>query len=319
MSATTPTASWRTWLQLLRAPNLFTVPGDPLAGFLLATGGHLDHRLPLAIGASLCFYSHGLLVNDLADLAEDRRDRPNRPLPSGAASVRAVLIAAIVLALLALAFCYLISQNTLYIGLALLAAVVVYNLWAKKIPILGPINMGLCRGLSIFLGTAAGIYEFASADGRPAAAMWSTLLALAVFAATGVTLYIAAITHLARIETLADPPKLPRTLPFVTLFLVIVAFFVAAIDRTQPLRYTNIWLYLIGAYTVYAGFKIHQRLTRQPPPPIPPIIGQLIRLLLPLQAIFCLASRSVAGAISAVSLLILWPIAKSVSRRFYAS
>ena len=33
-----------TWLQLLRAPNLFTVPGDPLAGFLLASGGVFDLR-----------------------------------------------------------------------------------------------------------------------------------------------------------------------------------------------------------------------------------------------------------------------------------
>ena len=29
----------RTWLQLFRAPNLFTVPGDPLAGYLFANSG----------------------------------------------------------------------------------------------------------------------------------------------------------------------------------------------------------------------------------------------------------------------------------------
>jgi hypothetical protein len=99
----------------------------------------------------------------------------------------------------------------------------------------------------------------------------------------------------------------------------VVGFFLAALDRTHPLAYSNLWLYLVSAYMLYAGFKIHGRLTRQPAPPIPPIIGQLIRLLLPLQAIFCLASRSLAGAIFAAALLILWPIAKSVSRRFYAS
>jgi 4-hydroxybenzoate polyprenyltransferase len=317
--STSASAPWRTWLQLLRAPNLFTVPGDPVAGFLLATGGQLDRRLPMAVTASLCFYSHGLLLNDLADLAEDRRDRPNRPLPSGAASVRAVLIVAIVLALVALVLCYAISQNTLFVGLGLLAAIVVYNLWSKKIAILGPINMGVCRGLSILLGAMAGILEITSSSGTPTAGVWSALLPLAEVAALGVTLYIAAVTHLARIETLADPPKLPRTLPFIALVLVIATFFFAAIDRTQPLRYTNIWLYLIGAYTLYAGYKIHRRLTGQPAPPIPPIIGQLIRLLLPLQASFCLASRSVAGAISAAALLTLWPISKSVSRRFYAS
>ena len=63
----------------------------------------------------------------------------------------------------------------------------------------------------------------------------------------------------------------------------------------------------------------HDRLMRQPPPPIPPTIGQLIRLLLPLQALFCVASRTITGAVAAALLLILWPISRSVSRRFYAS
>jgi 4-hydroxybenzoate polyprenyltransferase len=309
------TARWRTWLQLLRAPNLFTVPGDPLAGFLLATSGHADGRLAFAIGASLCFYCHGLLVNDLADLAEDRRERPSRPLPSGAANVRTVLVVAIVLAVVALLLCLMVNRETLFVGVVLLLAILFYNLWIKKIGILGPLNMGLCRGLSILLGATAGIREL---NGE-AAGVWSSLMPLAFFAAIGETLYIAAITHLARIETHADPPKLPRFLPFVGLVVVILPFFLLAIDRAHPLGSTNIWLYLIAAYTTYAGYKIHERLMRQPPPPIPPTIGQLIRLLLPLQALFCVASQSVTGAAAAAVLLILWPISRNVSRRFYAS
>lgn len=309
---------WRAWLQLLRAPNLFTVPGDPLAGFLLATGGQLRPQLLMAIGASLCFYAHGLLLNDLADLVEDRRERPNRPLPTGAISVRTVLIVAIFLALLALGLCFAINHETPFVGFGLLIAIVSYNLWAKRVSILGPLNMGLCRGLSILLGASAGILEFTTPDGF-SAGTWSTSISLAYLAAAGVTLYIAAVTHLARIETQVDPPQMPRTLPFFGLALVVVAFFCAALERAHPLSYPNIWLYLIGAYTLYAGFKIHRRLTRQPAPPIPPIIGQLIRLLLPLQAIFCVASRSLTGALFAALLLILWPISRNVSRRFYAS
>src|SRR5687768_2365240 len=86
-SPTREPARRRAWLQLLRAPNLFTVPGDPLAGYLLATQLLAlpgDLRVALAIGASFCFYSAGLMLNDLLDLREDRRDRPERPLPSGA-------------------------------------------------------------------------------------------------------------------------------------------------------------------------------------------------------------------------------------------
>ena len=74
----------RAWLQLFRVPNLFTVPGDPLAGFLIATGGHLDTRALCAVLASLAIYAAGLAMNDLADFAEDKSERPKRPLPSGA-------------------------------------------------------------------------------------------------------------------------------------------------------------------------------------------------------------------------------------------
>lgn len=318
MSDLAPAPRWRTWLQLLRAPNLFTVPGDPLAGFLLATAGRIDARLILAIGVSLCLYCHGLLLNDLADLEEDRRERPNRPLPSGAARPAIVLGVAVILALLALLFCSIINLDSLVVGLALLISVLVYNRWCKKVPILGPINMGLCRGLSILLGAAAGTLDIFSPTGG-LIRIWSALMPLAVVAAVGTTLYIAAVTHLARIETLANPPKLPRTLPYIFLVVVIVGFFFSAVDRAQLLRYSNIWLYLITAYTLYAGYKIHSRLTLEPPPPIPPTIGQFIRLLLPLQAIFCLASRSNAGALSAAALLTLWPVSRNVSRRFYAS
>src|SRR5262249_45198089 len=150
-------------------------------------------------------------------------------------------------------------------------------------------------------------------------AIYTHLLTLPILAALGVTIYIAIVTNLARIETLADPPRLPRTLPFLALIWVVIPFFLLAADRTQPLRYSNIWLYLISAYTLYAGFKLHKRLTQHPAPPIPSMIGQLIRLLLPLQAIFCVASRGIAGGIAAAILLLLWPISRSVSRKFYAS
>ena len=64
------------WLQLLRAPNLLTVPGDPVAGYLLAMHGGVPRMELLgAVLASLFFYCAGLLLNDVRDLDEDRRDR----------------------------------------------------------------------------------------------------------------------------------------------------------------------------------------------------------------------------------------------------
>src|SRR5438876_11164896 len=99
--------SLRAWLQLFRVPNLFTVPGDPLAGFLLATGGRIDARVVFAILASLFLYAAGLAMNDLADFDEDRRERPKRPLASGAISRGAAWIATGNLVIFGLGMCFL--------------------------------------------------------------------------------------------------------------------------------------------------------------------------------------------------------------------
>jgi len=146
----------RTWLQLLRAPNLFTVPGDSVAGYLLASGGHADALTAAMAFASLCFYGYGLLLNDIADLDEDRRERPERPLPKGMASVGTARLVAIALAVLALIPCAN-RPGTLSVGILLVAIIATYNIWSKRIAILGPLNMGLCRGLSFLLGAISGM------------------------------------------------------------------------------------------------------------------------------------------------------------------
>ncbi len=304
-----------TWLQLLRAPNLFTVPGDPLAGFLLVSGGAVSWLAGAMVLASLCFYGCGLLLNDLADLEEDRRERPSRPLPSGAANVRTVRVVIMVLAIVGLGLCLARAGSTFCVGLTLLAVIALYNLWAKKFAILGPVTMGACRGLSLQLGAWPGLHGEAHWDtpGVPSALM------LAPIAAGALTLYIALVTNLARVETHARPKRIPRALPYLGLFIAIVPFFFCAVDWAHPLAAFNLALYGVSAYTLYAGSKIHRKLMHEPAPPIPPMIGQLIRLLLPLQAIWCLGSRSVFGAVAATALLALWPVSRSVSRRFYAS
>ena len=73
---------WRAWIRLLRAPNLFTVPGDVLAGCAVAAVDHAIEpaRLFAALVASLCLYASGLIMNDLVDEKTDRRERPSRPI-----------------------------------------------------------------------------------------------------------------------------------------------------------------------------------------------------------------------------------------------
>ncbi|MEV5318804.1 SCO3242 family prenyltransferase [Streptomyces sp. NPDC052687] len=157
----------RAWAELLRLPALFTVPGDALAG-AAATGTRPDTRTLLAIGSSLCLYEAGMALNDWADRAEDARDRPHRPLPSGRVRPVAALTAACALTGAGLALAARAGRPALAVAAPLAATVWSYDLGLKHTPA-GPAAMAAARGLDLLLGAAAG-------GGRTRAALPSAAL-----------------------------------------------------------------------------------------------------------------------------------------------
>ena len=66
------------WLELVRLPNLFTIPGDVLAGASLAliSCNELSLMLPVLI-ISLSLYISGLLLNDYVDHQARKNKIPN--------------------------------------------------------------------------------------------------------------------------------------------------------------------------------------------------------------------------------------------------
>ncbi|RYD81962.1 MAG: hypothetical protein EOP84_10185 [Verrucomicrobiaceae bacterium] len=292
-----------TWLQLFRAPNLFTVPGDPLAGFLLANAGFLDHTLVFVILASVCFYSAGLLQNDLADEEVDRQERPDRPIPSGAARRTSVQWTLWALNLGGILLCAATQAPRVALtGAGIVLAVTLYNRFTKHLPVLGAVNMGVCRGLSVLLGAFAGPLNYTSS--------WTlALLPTGIFA-----VYIAAVTNLARHETRSSVPIFARLFPS----LVIVGGAAAGISfaLTSPSQTPASFFFALAAIaTLWLAVRLFKGRT-----PLPPLIGAHIRVLLILQAAVCyLADPRDFGRYAAFVLLALWPISARVSRRFYAS
>ena len=305
----------RTWLQLFRVPNLLTVPGDPIAGYLLASFGVAEQKLLFAVGASFCFYAGGLLLNDLADLPEDRRERPRRPLPSGAASVSVVAAVLALLFALGLWLCWKVDRVTLATGGALIVAIAAYNCGNKRVPILGALNMGLCRGLSMLLGVTAVPHGDLTYRLLAAGRLNQVLIPVAI-----TTAYIAAITSLARFETHKLIPRIPKWLPSLVLFLGAFAF-LRRLDDSGLISSTPLFVIAIAG-----AVQVALRLERDPATPVPAEIGKLIRVLLLLQSAYC-ASVAALGAFfgnslgytATVVLLALWPLSRLLSRWFYAS
>jgi 4-hydroxybenzoate polyprenyltransferase len=336
------TKTIRTWLQLFRAPNLFTVPGDPLAGYVLAAYGAFESSAWVAVGASLCFYAAGLLSNDLADLAEDRAERPQRPLPSGAASPRTVSMVALLLTLAGLGLAASLGPTALIVGLALVVSIALYNHRTKRLPVIGALNMGLCRGLSLLLGAAAAPHHELLWPLLTAGRMNYVLVAFGL-----VTLYIAAVTHLARFETRAGTSVVARWLPMLVLVVLAPCFLHYVSPETAQTSVSLLGLFegsvservmeattfdlssrrlsgILFLIAMVGALRVALHLTIVRDAPVPPTIGRLIRNLLLIQAALCTACITVILTVPealniTAFLLLLWPPSRSASKKFYAS
>ena len=321
----------RSWLELLRVPNLLTVPGDPLAGFVVAkaagdVGADLTApeavSLALAATVSLLLYAAGLLWNDWFDLAEDRRERPQRPLPSGRVRPASAAVAAGALMAAALVFAYFAGRSVLVVAGILAAAILAYNALLKRNGVLGPATMGLCRGLSVLVGAAA-------LPGGP------LLVTAALVLAGGAVLYIAAVTALAAGETRATDVKGKAAFIAVAASAWLLGLVLAVQEGSPESRWART---AAAAFTmIYVGFclaklggKRHEpgkagEDGKGAPPAEPPepalvqkTIGRLLRGAILFQ-VTAVVSTSWSGAALAGGLLVCFGLNAVLVKRFYAS
>jgi 4-hydroxybenzoate polyprenyltransferase len=204
--ATGSAASRRAWLQLVRPANLVTAAADACAGFALALPAAPPAALPWLVGASVCLYAGGVVLNDVADAALDARERPERPIPSGCvARAPAALVGGSLLAL-GVGCAALAGGGAGVVALVLAACVLTYDFLAKGRPLAGPLVMGACRGLDLAMGLAV----------VPALLAGRWWLALAPLA------YVAAITAVSRGEV-AGAGRAAPALALVLLATVLAA------------------------------------------------------------------------------------------------
>lgn len=126
---------FRAYLALGRIGNLPTVWSNVLAAGLL--GGTAFSLLPflhMALALS-CFYLAGMVLNDLRDVEIDRRQRPERPLPSGKVGQSEARFLYLALFVAGLAMLTTAPYRAgVAAGAVLVAAIVVYDTWHKGHP-----------------------------------------------------------------------------------------------------------------------------------------------------------------------------------------
>ena len=241
-----------------------TRPGNVLLAALSAGVGALvgpvpiatPHTLGWAALAAALVTAGGNALNDVTDVAIDRVNKPHRPLPRGLVSVRLAAGWGVLLLAGALASAWPLPTIGRVIVVGAVAGVVFYDLWGKRIPLVGNLIVAVISGLVFPFGAlAAGTGLYGAIPG-----------------------VLAFLMHLARevVKDLQDEPADStagrRTLPIAAgvvttrrlARLVLVMLLIAL-----PLPHLLGWLGLGYALVALTGVGI-------------PVLGVLIRLTRPL-------------------------------------
>ncbi|TJZ52555.1 polyprenyltransferase [Sphingobacterium olei] len=142
----------------MRPANVVTAIADVLAG--ISISGYLSplgwSPLPILLLciSTIGLYSGGIIFNDVFDSELDRVERPERPIPSGVISKVEATVFGILFFGIGMGTAYLLGLASTVLAIAIMLACLVYNRWAKHHLLLGPLNMGLCRGLNLLLGVS---------------------------------------------------------------------------------------------------------------------------------------------------------------------
>lgn len=325
-SAAKRTSSLMAYLQLMRPANIVTAMADILAGYAVArqfllsprvTEGialdiiEIDFSTPLALLLLSTFglYGGGVVFNDVFDAKLDAIERPERPIPSRRASLQGATILGLVLLLAGIVAAAFVSafSGVLAAGIAVLA--LVYDKYGKHTP-LGPVNMGLCRGLNLLLGVSA--YEslrsidraFGNLEMFPASAV-ETYWPLALIP----IVYIAAITMISRGEVHGGDKKTIKLA--VSLYsLVILSIIGLSIQNQPPLWETLPFLLLFG-------FLIFPPLFKAIREPLPRNIGLAVKAgVISLIVMDAALAASFAGWLYGLVVLALLPVSRLLAKTF---
>lgn len=292
-------------LRLMRPANIVTAIADVLAGFAIsgaalqlfsqeaAGSAYLINSLIWLILATIGLYGGGIVFNDVFDAELDRKERPERPIPSGDASVLSASILAIFLLIIGIAAAFQVTVLSGVIALAVAALAVLYDAWGKHRLILGPINMGMCRGGNLMLGVSV----------IPAVVQELWYLSFIPI------VYIAAITMISRGEVHGGNRKALVGGAF--MYAAIVATLVILSFFTEVIWWQVLPFVLLFAYFIFP--PLLKAMTKQEPQ----LIGKAVKAgVISLIVLNATLASAFAGWIYGIGVLLLLPISMAIAKRF---
>jgi 4-hydroxybenzoate polyprenyltransferase len=293
------------YLRLMRPANIITAVADILMGFaasgaLLSLTLHTNSFLPAYVQplawlvlSTVGLYGGGVVFNDVFDADLDRVERPERPIPSGKATVLGASMLGIGLLLIGIIAAWQVSVVSAVIAITIATLALLYDWKGKHHTLLGPVNMGACRGANLLLGV--------SVIPAMVASLW--------FIALIPIVYIAAITMVSRGEVHGGNPTALKG----AMFMYVLVFI--GILSLSLLPQFNV-LYSIP-FLILFGFLIFPPLIRALPAKDPKMIIKAVKAgILALIVLNASIAAGFAGWQYGLAVLLLLPVSIYIARNF---
>ncbi|MFD2999650.1 UbiA-like protein EboC [Pontibacter toksunensis] len=293
------------YLRLMRPANIITAIADIMMGFAASGAilsrpfweGSLNAETLQPLGwlvlSTIGLYGGGVVFNDVFDAELDRVERPERPIPSGKASVAGAATLGALLLLSGVLAAWQVSLLSAVIALAIAFLALLYDYQGKHNTLLGPINMGACRGGNLLLGISA----------VPAAVGQLWFMALIPI------VYIAAITMVSRGEVHGGNTAALKGAAFM------YALVFAGIISLSLLPHFNLW-YSIPFLLLFA-YLIIPPLVKAMPAREPKLIIKAVKAgILALIVMNASMAAGFAGWQYGLLVLLLLPVSIYVAKKF---
>lgn len=292
----------RKYLQLARLPNSFTAPTNVIAGYFAVTPVSEPNYSSLGIlmASSMLLYVSGVVFNDYFDIEVDRKERPSRPLPSGAVSKQSTRQIAITLMASAITLAFFVSWPSFVISILLSCMILGYDYKLKNNKISSPISMGGNRFLNVILGATPALASYFQSN-------FSGLF----FIAGSIFVYVAVITLFSKKELSGIKSKRHTVFFFSAIYAIIISTAIAILLG----HFKTDGLVILIPFTIVMSLIFRQALVGDAPS-IQGAIKNMVISIIILDSVF--VSSVVGLSYGLPTLLFLLP-AILLSKKFYVT
>lgn len=242
--------------------------------------------------SSACLYGGGVVLNDYFDAELDKKERPERPIPSGQASELEAMVLGFFLLAIGMVLALKVTFLSGFIAMVIAILAVVYNKYTKHTS-WGPLNMGACRAFNLMLGM--------SVLSESIATLWFLLLIPVV--------YIGAITIISRGEVHGTGRKTIENGFILYVLMIVGIFHLMFLDKFIMVH----CLPFLALFILFTLPPLIMALKNPDPLTIRKAVKRSILALIILDAAI---ASGFAGYETGIAVLILLPVSIGLAKKF---